>query len=89
MSDADAPGAAVPEREYRELVERMRALVAAHVPPAARVLVVTRGDETLLRVRGREAAHFPQSPTGMYAGHHPADGAAAVAELDRLTAAGA
>jgi hypothetical protein len=40
-------------------------------------------------VQGRDARHFPQSPTGMYAGHHPADGAEAVGDLNRLADGGA
>jgi len=89
MSYASRRGSAEREHAYRALVERMRALVVAHVPAGARVLVVSRGDGSLLRLRGREGAHFPQSPTGLYAGHHPADGVEAVADLERLCADGA
>lgn len=77
------------ERRYREAVDRVRAQVRAAVPEGGRVLVVSRGDEALLRLGRREAGHFPQSPTGLYAGHYPADGAAAVAHLEELRAAGA
>jgi hypothetical protein len=77
------------EREYRALAERVRALITASVPAGARVLVITRGDEQLLRLRGREGQHFPQSPTGLYAGHHPAAGVEAVEELERLAERGA
>ncbi len=77
------------ERRYLDQVDRVRAQVRATVPQGARVLVMTRGDEALLRLGRREGGHFPQSPTGLYAGHYPADGAAAVAHLEELRAAGA
>jgi len=77
------------ERAYRALVERIRALLAERVPEGARVLVATRGDESLLRVPGRDARHFPQSPTGLYAGHYPAGGDEAVRHLDTLRERGA
>ena len=60
-------------------------------PPAATVLVVSKGDEellNLLRADGRKAAHFPQMPDGCYAGSHPADSQAAIAQLERLRADG-
>jgi glycosyltransferase involved in cell wall biosynthesis len=77
------------ERRYLDQVERVRAQVRATVPQGGRVLVMTRGDEALLRIGRRQGGHFPQSPTGFYAGHYPADGAAAVAHLEELRAAGA
>jgi glycosyltransferase involved in cell wall biosynthesis len=76
-------------RRYRGAVERVRAQVQATLPEGSRVLVVSRGDEALLRLGRREAGHFPQSPTGLYAGHYPADGAAAAAHLEELCEAGA
>jgi hypothetical protein len=77
------------QRAYRDLVDRVRAEVHDAVPRGARVLVITRGDDALLRLDGRQGGHFPQSPTGLYAGHYPADGAAVVAHLDELRRAGA
>jgi len=76
-------------RRYRELGERMRQAVADVVPPGATVLVASRGDDELLRIDGRRACHFPRSPSGGYAGHHPADGAEAIALLETERAAGA
>ena len=81
--------AANQEREYRDLADRVRRLITASLPAGARVLVITRGDEQLLRLRGRDGQHFPQSPTGLYAGHHPTSGAEAVEELERLAERGA
>jgi hypothetical protein len=77
------------ERFYRDQVDRIRAQVRAVVPEGARVLVITRGDEALLRLDGRDAGHFPQSATGLYAGHYPADGQEAATHLDDLRSAGA
>jgi hypothetical protein len=77
------------ERRYRDQVDRIRAQVRATIPERSRVLVITRGDEALLRLGRRQGEHFPQTPTGLYAGHYPADGAEAVAHLEQLQAAGA
>jgi hypothetical protein len=77
------------ERQYLDRVDRVRAQVRATVPAGARVLVISRGDEALLRLDGRRAEHFPQTPTGLYAGHYPADGAEAAAHLSDLEASGA
>jgi hypothetical protein len=77
------------ERFYRDQVDRIRAQVRATVPEGASVLVITRGDEALLRLDGRDAGHFPQTPTGLYAGHYPADGGEAVTHLEELRSAGA
>jgi hypothetical protein len=74
---------------YERLVERVRGVARAALPPDADVLVVSRGDDALLDLAGRRAAHFPQAPGGVYAGHHPADSADAVARLEALRAAGA
>jgi hypothetical protein len=72
------------ERGYRDLIARMRACAEILLPEGARVLVVSHGDDALLRLGARQTGHFPQSSTGLYAGHHPADGAAAAAHLGEL-----
>lgn len=74
---------------YRDQVDRIRAQVRATLPEGSRVLVMTRGDEALLRLERRRGEHFPQSPTGLYAGHYPGDGEEAVAHLRELQADGA
>ena len=61
----------------------------AVVPRDATVLVVSRGDEELLRLDGRRAWHFPRSEDGGYAGHHPADSDEAIAWLEEQREAGA
>jgi GT2 family glycosyltransferase len=77
-----------PDREYQALRGRIREIVAAHLPPDATVLVVSRGDDAFLDLRGRRAWHFPQNQEGVYAGHHPPDSGQAVAHLEALRAKG-
>jgi GT2 family glycosyltransferase len=75
---------------YRRLVERVRAAIEETVPGDADVLVVSRGDRELVALGARRSAgHFPQDPEGRYLGHHPRDSEEAIAELERLRAAGA
>ncbi|HET7506797.1 MAG TPA: glycosyltransferase, partial [Solirubrobacterales bacterium] len=78
-----------PRLGYARLVEDVRAGIEQRVPPGARVLVISRGDRELVRLREREGEHFPQDGEGDYAGHHPADAEAAIAELERLREQGA
>jgi hypothetical protein len=77
------------EDRYRDHVDRIRSLVRATVPADAQVLVVSRGDDALLLLDGRRSGHFPQTVTGLYAGHYPADGREAAEHLEELRAAGA
>ena len=72
-----------------ELRERVRQAVAASVPAGATVLVVSRGDDELLRIDGRRAWHFPREDDGAYSGHHPADSDEAIALLEQQRDAGA
>ena len=74
---------------YRELTERIRQSVLETVPADATVLIVSRGDDELLRIDGRSAWHFPRSDDGAYAGHHPADSRDAIAWLEAERARGA
>jgi len=74
---------------YQALVERIRRVACATVPLDATVLVVSKGDEELLKLEGRRAWHFPQSDKGTYAGYYPADGQACIAELKRMREKGA
>lgn len=74
---------------YGNLIERVRGEVEERVPAGAKILVVSRGDRELVRLGEHEAAHFPQDGEGTYAGHHPADSGAAIAELERLRQSGA
>jgi hypothetical protein len=74
---------------YQTAILRLRAAVRDTLPTDATVLVASRGDDELLRLDGRRAWHFPQTATGAYAGHHPADSQSAIDHLEELRAAGA
>jgi hypothetical protein len=77
------------QSEYAELVSRVQAAVAEHVPPGSSLLVVSKGDAALVELPGVAAAHFPQDAGGGYAGHHPHDSASATAQLEELRRHGA
>ena len=77
------PHAQRPEAGYLQQTRRVCALVRSALPPDAAVLVVSKGDEALLRL-DRTAGHFPQDATGEFAGHYPADSAQAVDALEVL-----
>ena len=68
--------------DYDALVGRVRELVVSRVPEGSAVLVISKGDDELLKLGDRRAEHFPQSADGTYAGHHPSDSAACIAELE-------
>ena len=78
-----------PSEQYRALLGRVQRAVVDAVPAGATVLIVSRGDEQLLRVDGRQMWHFPRNDDGAYAGHHPADSNEAVARLEAQRSAGA
>jgi hypothetical protein len=59
------------------------------VPPSKTVLVVSKGDENLLRLGSRTGWHFPRADDGRYAGHYPADSEDAVRQLELLRDRGA
>ena len=74
--------------EYGILLDEVRETANAMIPRNATVLVVSRGDEELLRIGPRRALHFPQDEFGRYAGYHPQDSAAAIAALEDMRARG-
>jgi hypothetical protein len=51
--------------------------------------VISKGDELLLDLRGRNAWHFPRNEEGRYAGYYPADSQGAIDHLEHLHRAGA
>ena len=76
--------------DYPELRSRVRDLIRLSVPPGATALVVSKGDDELVRLGdGRVGWHFPRAESGQYAGFHPADSAAAIEHLGDLQARGA
>jgi glycosyltransferase involved in cell wall biosynthesis len=74
---------------YARLIERIKAATLEALPPASRVAVASRGDDELLNLNGHEGWHYPQTRGGIYAGHHPANSAEAIGELEKLRARGA
>ncbi len=81
---ADLLGGAREVTDYPAMVGEVRTIAAEVLPRGARVLVVSRGDPELVRLDGLAASHFPQAPSGEWAGYYPADGDAAVAHLELL-----
>src|SRR2546425_5840741 len=81
-----------PETEhlvYQALIPRFRQTVEHVLPEDAAVLIVSKGDAELLRLKVRHAGHFPQREDGVYPGYYPADSAAAIAQLEALRRKGA
>jgi hypothetical protein len=74
---------------YRSLIRQIRHVVRAVVNPDATVIVVSKGDDELLKLGGSCAWHFPQRADGKYAGFYPADSSAAIAHLEELRGKGA
>src|SRR5439155_10058012 len=72
---------------YRALIDEIKAL-AEMLPSDAVVIVVSKGDDELLKLGSRRALHFPQTDAGTYAGFHPADGRAAIEHLEQVRAKG-
>lgn len=73
---------------YLSLVSIIQERVATHIPSEAVVIVVSKGDDELLRFKDRVGWHFPQVPDGRYAGYNPADSRAAIEHLELLRASG-
>jgi hypothetical protein len=62
--------------DYRRMIDAVRG-AAAGLPAGSVVAVASKGDDGLVRFDGRTGWHFPQTPAGVYAGHHPAEDAVA------------
>jgi len=75
-------------KSYQGLVHQIREVAGTKLPRDATTMVVSKGDNELLKLNGRQAWHFPQTEDGVYAGYHPADSAAAIAHLEALRAKG-
>jgi hypothetical protein len=77
-------------RDYARVRRSMTQVLRNVIPRGATTLVISRGDPQLLEtVPAGERRHFPQDPEGDYAGHHPRDGAAAIAEIENQRSKGA
>lgn len=78
-----------PSRPRYADAERVSEALARGVPSAAKVLVVSHGDDDLVAFGDWRTSHFPQDESGGYAGFHPADSGEAIGHLEDLRAAGA
>ena len=74
---------------YATVVEVIKDLVPLTVPAARTVLVISRGDDELVDLRGRDAWHFPRAVNGKFAGCYPANSYEAIAHLEQLRSQGA
>jgi hypothetical protein len=74
---------------YYELIARLRNLVHERLPPKAKVLVVSRGDDQLISFATQLGWHFPQNDGGVYSGEHPDDSKQAIAALEKMRRKGA
>ena len=77
-----------PNRQYQQLLQEIRNIARAILPQNAVVLVASRGDAEILESACFTTWHFPQTGAGSYSGHHPADSADAIAQLESLRAKG-
>jgi glycosyltransferase involved in cell wall biosynthesis len=73
---------------YQQLVRRIQEVVRTALPAEATIIVVSKGDDELLKLDGKQAWHFPQNEDGVYAGYHPADSAQAISHLEELRVIG-
>ncbi len=77
------------EQEYLRQLSQIRQIAAETLLPDSRVAVVSKGDEEMLKVVGKNAWHFPQTLQGVYAGAHPVNSLAAIAHVEALRLKGA
>jgi hypothetical protein len=78
-----------PQAEYAEVRDRIHGLADCLIDRGSTVAVVSKGDQELVGLGSSEGWHFPRTADGKYAGHHPADGAEAIAHLEQLRGQGA
>jgi hypothetical protein len=69
---------------YQKLIQQIRGVVRTTLPLAATVIVISKGDDELLKLDGRRAWHFPQTEDGTYIGYSPANSTEAIAHLEVL-----
>jgi len=74
----------VEELRYAALKQNLERVVHEHVPSEDVLVVVSKGDEDLLRIHDGPAWHFPQGTGRQYAGYYPEDSSAAIRHLEEL-----
>jgi hypothetical protein len=77
------------KQRYARLVKLIKDLVQITVPNQSTLLVISKGDEELVDMRGRMAWHFPRAVNGKFAGCYPANSAEAIGHLEQLRNQGA
>jgi GT2 family glycosyltransferase len=75
--------------EYDRLRAAIRNVAAERLPSGATVLVITKGDEELLKLTGKLGWHFPRNDEGQYPNIYPADSGEAITQLESGRAKGA
>ncbi len=75
--------------QYERMVTDVRRLVDTTLPAGSKVVVVSKGDDNLVRLERHEGWHFPQDERGVYAGYYPGDSGEAIAAIERLRGKGA
>jgi glycosyltransferase involved in cell wall biosynthesis len=80
----------LPEHHFRyeQLKQRLRDVIASRVPRTATLVVVSKGDEDLLKLDGCRSWHFPLQGDLTYAGYYPADSNEAIQQLEAVRAQG-
>ena len=75
--------------EYEHLRKSIRQVVAEQLPGGATILVISKGDEELLKLTGQQGWHFPRDDDGRYPHIYPADSTEAITQLELARAKGA
>jgi GT2 family glycosyltransferase len=69
---------------YEQLVRDVQTTVDRVLPEMTKVLVLSKGDDRLLRLGRRTGVHFPCLDDGTYAGFYPAHSQEAIGQLESL-----
>jgi glycosyltransferase involved in cell wall biosynthesis len=75
--------------DYEKLRIAIRHVAAQRLPSGATVLVITKGDEELLKFTEHSGWHFPRDNEGRYTNIYPADSTEAIMQLESGRANGA
>jgi hypothetical protein len=84
-----APRKSTGSEDQQTLLSRIQRVAARTIPAGATVAVVSRGDQEIVDLQGRNGWHFPRQDDGEYAGYHPANSADAIAHLEQVRKDGA
>ena len=81
--------AGMPQEDYAPIVDETLAALDRVVPDGARVLIVSKGDDALTSITGREARHFPSDADGVWLGYNPPDDDWAIEQVEEERERGA